>query len=106
MKIRNDGNSEQRLDAPVSFLAKLNPKATWQSVLRRGFIVSLTNTGLYMLVLWWNEWWKYLSVKLGICAVFSFLIGMVFEWQIPDDDGMAEFESHINSADTLNDQGK
>ncbi len=74
----------------MGFLMRLNPKATWQTVVLNGVKFSLLCTGLYVLVLWWNAWWEFWPFKLSVCAALSLFVGAVCEWQVADedDDGM------------------
>ena len=78
----------------MSLLSKVNPKATWRSVIRRGIATSVIATGLYAMVLWWNRWWDNWPIKLGICAILVMFVAGLWEWQVPDEDSEEEEAGH------------
>lgn len=70
----------------MGLLTKINPKATWQTVVRHAVVTSLVGTCLYASILWWNSWWSELPIKLVICASLLLLVGGLWEWQVPEKD--------------------
>ena len=70
----------------MGLITKMNRKATWTTVVRRGVVTSIIGTSLYFSILWWNGWWSELPFKLGICASLLLFVGGLFEWQVPEDD--------------------
>ena len=86
---------------PMGFLARLNPKATWQTVILHGVKSSLFCTGLYVVVLWWNGWWEYWPFKLSVCAALSLFVGAVCEWQVADEDYDAVNPGNGEPADAM-----
>jgi hypothetical protein len=77
------------MDEPRSrnFLEKLNPKATWLTVVwasLRGIVIGLLIFWLFFKPEWKAAWPFTLPPWLLLCA-FVFAI---FEWQVPDDDDL------------------
>ena len=69
----------------MGFLKRINPKATLQTVTFKGVKFCLLSTGLYVMVLWMNGWWEYWPFKLIVCAVLSLFVGVLYEWQVPEE---------------------
>ena len=71
----------------MEFLAKLNPNATWRSVLRRSIISCIAAPGLWGLAVIFRfnpkfqpTWWTF--ALFMICAA---LVGAVWKWQVAPD---------------------
>jgi hypothetical protein len=92
----------ERSGKPMEFLAKLNPKATLRSVVRRALIGCIIAAGLWGLAVvflfypkfqpsWWAfffnlgfqpSWWAF-----GLWTGLAALVGAVWEWQVtPESD--------------------
>ena len=68
----------------MDFLAKLNPKATWRTVLRRSIISCIAAAGLWELAMFFRfnpefqpTWWVF--ALFMVCAA---IVGAVWEWQV------------------------
>jgi len=73
----------------MEFLAKLNPNATWRSVVPRAVICCIVAAGLWSLAAVYKfnpsfqpSWWAF-SLFM-ICAA---LVGAVWEWQVAPESG-------------------
>ena len=73
-------------EEPLGLLAKINPQATWLTVLMRGIFTSVYGTTAYGLLLWWNQEFNDWLLKLTICATLFALIGGLVEWQVPNNE--------------------
>ena len=82
----NDDTQQPR--KRIGFLARVNPKATARSVIRRACIMVLVAAALWGLCLVfrpnpkWQPSWPF--VILWLCC--AALVGAVWEWQVPDED--------------------
>ena len=85
----------------MGLLTKINPKATWQTVVRHAVVTSLVGTCLYASILWWNGWWPDWPIKLGIWACLLLLVGGLWEWQVAEkDDSKTESVEPLDTMDS------
>jgi hypothetical protein len=71
----------------LSLLEKINPKATWQSVLRRSVACGVVGALLGFAVLAGDARPRSDTWVIGFAAwiMLCLFVGAVFEWQVPDE---------------------
>lgn len=71
----------------MSLLEKINPKATWQSVLRRSLACGVVGAIIGLAVLAVDQRPQSDTWAIGFAGwiMLCLFVGAVFEWQVPDE---------------------